>query len=170
MCRDAFRMRVLVYDPHIASDVVLSLGAVPVDDLLDLAGEVDILSIHTPLLSSTRHLIGRDVIAAIKPGAILVNTARGPVVDEEALVEGLRSGKLGGAGIDVYDPQPPSPDNPLLQMDQVVLTPHVASFTQEGRLRMGLTVVEDVLRVLRGQQPHYPANPEVLPVAAHPVG
>jgi phosphoglycerate dehydrogenase-like enzyme len=97
----------------------------------------------------------------MKPGVILVNTSRGPVVDEVALIEALQSGQLGGAGLDVYDPEPPAPDHPLFQMDQVALTPHLASFTDEGRQRMGLMAVEDTLRVLRGEKPLHLANPEV---------
>lgn len=163
MCRDALHMEVRVYDPHLDSETVAEWGAVQVPDLVELAKGVDVLSVHTPLTRATRQLIGREVIRAMKPGAILVNTSRGPVVDEEALVEALLDGHLGGAGLDVFDPQPPSPDNPLLTFDQVVLTPHVASFTHEGRLRMGLTVVEDVLRALRGERPRYLANPEIWP-------
>jgi phosphoglycerate dehydrogenase-like enzyme len=82
-------------------------------------------------------------------------------VDEAALIEALELGHLGGAGLDVYDPEPPAADNPLLQMDQVALTPHLASFTDEGRQRMGLMAVQDVLSVLCGEKPPYLANPEV---------
>jgi D-3-phosphoglycerate dehydrogenase len=161
ICRDGLGMAVRVYDPYVDPVAVAGWGATYVADLGELAGHVDVLSIHTPLTAETRHLIGRTVLMALKPGAILVNTSRGPVVDEAALVEALQAERLGGAGLDVYDPQPPSTANPLLHMDQVVLTPHVASFTHEGRRRMGLTVVEDVLRVLRGQRPQHLANPEV---------
>jgi D-3-phosphoglycerate dehydrogenase len=163
MCRAALHMQVRVYDPYLDADTVTGWGAVPVPDLVELVMGVDVLSVHTPLTPETRQLISREVIRAMKPGAILINTSRGPVVDEEALVEALLDGHVGGAGLDVYDPQPPGSDNPLLSLDQVVLTPHVASFTHEGRLRMGMTVVEDVLRALRGQQPRYLANPEVWP-------
>jgi phosphoglycerate dehydrogenase-like enzyme len=119
------------------------------------------ISIHTPLPPETYHLINREVLRSMKLGAILINAAQGAVVDEAALIEALQEGHLGGAGLDVYDPEPPAPDNPLFQLDQVVLPPHVASFTDEGRRRMGLTVVEDTLRILRGELPQYLANPKV---------
>jgi D-3-phosphoglycerate dehydrogenase len=161
MCRDALRMAVRVYDPYLAADAVRARGPEPMADLVELAGQVDVLSVHAPLTPQTRGLISRSVIRAMKPGAILVNTSRGPLVDEQALVEALLDGHLGGAGLDVLDPQPPAADHLLYGLDQVVLTPHVASFTIEGRRRMGLTVVEDVLRALRGERPEYLANPEV---------
>ena len=106
MCRDALHMEVRVYDPYLDSETVAEWGAVYVPDLVELARGVDVLSLHTPLARATRQLIGREVIRAMKPGAILVNTSRGPVVDEEALVEALLDGHLGGAGLDVFDPQP----------------------------------------------------------------
>jgi D-3-phosphoglycerate dehydrogenase len=164
MCREALHMSVHVYDPYLDPEAIRSWGALPEPDLPELAGQVDVLSIHTPLTPETRRLIGPGVIRAMKPGAILVNTSRGPVVDEAALIAALEDGHLGGVGLDVYDPQPPAADNPLLRFDQVVLTPHVASFTQEGRRRMGLTVVEDILRVLGGEAPVYLANPGVWPL------
>ena len=163
MCRDALHMAVHVYDPYLSPETVAAWGAVHVAGLVELAAGVDVLSVHTPLTPETRGLISRDVIRAMKPGAILVNTSRGPVVDEAALVEALQDGHLGGAGLDVFSPQPPAPGNPLLHMDQVVLTPHIASFTRQGRRRMGLTVVEDVLRALRDEQPQYLANPDTWP-------
>jgi D-3-phosphoglycerate dehydrogenase len=161
MCRDALHMGVHVHDPYLDPQAVTEWGAVYVEDLMELAGCVDVLSIHTPLTPETRRLINHDVIQAMRPGAILINTSRGAVVDESALIDALMGGHLGGAGLDVYDPQPPTQENPLLHLDQVVLTPHVASFTHEGRQRMGLTVVEDILKVLQGERPHYLANPEV---------
>jgi len=161
MCRDALHMPIYVFDPYLDPETVSAWGATYVENLTELASKVDVLSVHTPLTPETRHLIDRDIIRTMKPGAILINAARGPVVDEAALIEALQDGHLGGAGLDVYDPEPPALDNPLFQLDQVVLTPHVGSFTDEGRRRMGLTVVEDVLRVLRGERPRYMANPEV---------
>lgn len=161
MCRDALHMPVYVFDPYLDSEAVSTWGGTYVEDLAELASKVDILSIHTPLTAETFHLVNRDVIRSMKPGAILINAARGAVVDEAALIEALQDGHLGGAGLDVYESEPPAPDNPLLQLEQVVLTPHMASFTEEGRQRMGLSVVEDTLRVLRGEHPQFLANPEV---------
>ncbi|MFC2015951.1 hydroxyacid dehydrogenase [Chloroflexota bacterium] len=159
ICRSAFDMSIHVYDPHLVPGDVAAWGAIWMPELTALAGAVDLLTIHVPLTPGTRHLINEAVIRAMVPGALLINTSRGPVVDEKALIAALLDGHLGGAGLDVYEPQPPLPDNPLLGLQQVVLTPHVASFTHEGRRRMGLTVVEDVLRVLRGEPPQYLANP-----------
>jgi D-3-phosphoglycerate dehydrogenase len=159
MCRDALQMEIYVFDPYLDPEDVSEWGAVWTPELAALARAVDLLTVHVPLTPQTRTLIGETVIRAMKPGALLINTSRGPVVDEKALVAALLDGHLGGAGLDVYDPQPPQPDSPLLHLQQVVLTPHVASFTREGRRRMGLTVVEDVLRVLRGEPPQYLANP-----------
>jgi len=164
MCRDALDMRIYVHDPYRDPGEVAAWGATYVEDLIELAGTVDVLTVHVPLTPETRHLIDRDVIRAMRADGILVNAARGPVVDEAALVEALQEGHLFGAGLDVFDPEPPEPDNPLLTLDNVVLTPHTGSFTEEGRRLMGMTVVEDTLRVLRGERPKYLANPEVWAV------
>jgi D-3-phosphoglycerate dehydrogenase len=161
MCRDALQMSVYVFDPYLDPEAVSKWGATYLEDLIELASKVDVLSIHTPLTPETHHLINRDVIRSMKPGGILINAARGAVVDEAALIEALQDGHLGSAGLDVYDPEPPASDNPLFQFDEIVLTPHVGSFTDEGRRRMGLTVVEDTLRVLRGELPQYLADPKV---------
>jgi D-3-phosphoglycerate dehydrogenase len=161
MCRAALDMTVYVYDAYLDPQTVVDFGAIPVPDLLELARTVDVLSVHTPSTSRTYHLIDRTVLRSLKDSAILINAARGAILDESALVEVLQANQIHGAGIDVYDPEPPDPGNPLFALDRVVLTPHVASRTEEGRRLMGMTVVEDVLRVLNGQKPTYLANPEV---------
>ena len=161
MCRDALRMPVYAFDPYVDPEDVVEWGATYVADIVAMAGMVDVLSIHLPSTVETRQIVSREVIQALRPGAILVNASRGAAVDEAALIEALQSGHLGGAGLDVYDPEPPAPDNPLFQLEQVALTPHLASFTDEGRQRMGLMAVEDTLRVLRGEKPLNLANPEV---------
>ena len=161
ICAQGLNMTVFFYDPFVQDTRSLDYPASRVDNLVELAGMVDILTVHSPLTGQTRHLVSRAVIAAMKPGAILINTSRGPVVDEAALIEALQAGRLGGAGLDVYEQEPPDPDNPLFQMDRVALTPHLASFTDEGRRRMGLMAVEDALRVLRGERPLHLVNPQV---------
>jgi D-3-phosphoglycerate dehydrogenase len=104
MCRDALHMPVYVFDPYLAPETVSQWGGSCAADLIQLASQVDVLSIHTPLTPETHHLIGRDVIRAMKPGAILINASRGAVVDEAALLEALQDGHLAGAGLDVFDP------------------------------------------------------------------
>jgi D-3-phosphoglycerate dehydrogenase / 2-oxoglutarate reductase len=163
MCSSALDMKVYAFDPFQTRDQVEARGIVYCDDLLEMARQVNILSVHCPAVPQTYHLINAAVLEALGPEGILVNAARGQIVDEAALIRSLTGGGLAAAGLDVYDPEPPAIDNPLFQLDNVVLTPHLASFTEEGRRRMGLMVAEDVLRVLRGERPLYPANPEVLP-------
>ena len=161
MCRQALEMSISVYDPFTQRSAVDAWGADYWTDLAAMAGEVDVLSIHCPSTPETRHLVNRKVLQALGPQGFLINAARGPIVDEAALIEALQEHRIAGAGLDVYDPEPPAPDHPLFKLDNVVLTPHLASFTDEGRRRMGMMVAEDVLRVLRGEPPVYQANPEV---------
>ncbi len=162
MCRDAFNMQVHVFDPFIQPEKTKHWGAILHTDLVEMAEKVDFLSLHTPSTKQTHHLVNEVVLKALGGNGFLINCSRGPVVDEKALIAALQAGTIAGAGLDVYDPEPPEAENPLFGMDNVVLTPHLASFTEEGRQRMGMMVAEDVLRVLRGEQPKYPANPEVL--------
>ncbi|MGH7378993.1 MAG: NAD(P)-dependent oxidoreductase, partial [Candidatus Methylomirabilales bacterium] len=96
-----------------------------------------------------------------KPGAILVNTSRGGVIDDAALADAIRSGRLAGAGIDVTDPEPPNPDNPLLPLEQVLITPHIAAHTEDSMRRMAVTAAEQVLMVLEGKRPTMAINPEI---------
>jgi phosphoglycerate dehydrogenase-like enzyme len=161
ICRDGLHMQVRAYDPFQEPKTIAACGDACVTDLMALARAVDVLTVHSPFTSDTRHLISREVLRAMKPGALLVNTSRGPVVDEEALIEALQDGHLGGAGLDVFDPEPPLADNPLLQLDNVVVTPHIGSFTEDGRRRMGMAAAHGVVDVLSGQYPKHLANPEV---------
>ena len=131
-------------------------------DVNDLLVEADFLSIHVPLTKETRNLIGPAALARMKSTCILVNTARGGIVDEAAVAEAVRSGCLAGAGLDVVVDEPLQPDHPLASVQNIILTPHMAGVTEEGMMRMALTAAEDVLRVLRGERPKYPVNPEIL--------
>ena len=162
MCRDALHMKVFVFDPLIKKEKIEEWGAVYCSDISEMAREVDVISLHVPSTTTTYHLVNAEVLEALGPGGFLINASRGSVVDEAALVRALQDNKIAGAGLDVYDPEPPGDDNLLFEMDNVVLTPHLASFTDQGRRRMGMMVAEDVLRVLRGETPKYQANPEVF--------
>jgi len=153
-------MRVLIYDPYLTPAQAATCGGDLCSSLDALLQESDFVSVHTPLSPETRKLISRREIALMKPTAFLINTSRGPVIDEEALVEALRAESIAGAGLDVFEKEPPDPSSPLLSMDNVVLTPHIASFTDEGRYRMGVAVAEQVLEVLHGHRPRFLADPE----------
>jgi D-3-phosphoglycerate dehydrogenase len=161
MCREALSASVYAFDPYQTQEEIEAWGAIYMPDLVDMASKVDVLSIHCPLTPETTRLVNSEVLAAMKPDAYLINTSRGAIVDEPALVHALAEGRLAGAGLDVYAQEPPPADHPLFALDNAVLTPHLASFTDEGRRRMGLMVVEDVLSVLRGERPKYLANPAV---------
>lgn len=130
-------------------------------DLDTLVSTADVLVLCCPLTPQTRGLIGPGRIAAMKPGALIVNVARGPVVDEAALVAALQSGRIGGAALDVFDTQPPPPDHPLLSLDSVILTPHMAGITEESMMRMGVGAAGEAIRVLAGLLPLNLRNPEV---------
>ena len=138
----AFGMRVIANSPH---------GNDPCQvDLDTLLRESDIISLHCPLKADNRHLINRETIAKMKPGVLLINTARGPLVDADALKEALLSGRIGGVGMDVIDVEPMRPDYPLLGVKNCVITPHVAWATLEARQRLMSVVTENVRRFLAG--------------------
>ena len=149
-----FRMNVLYVDDHPSVALEEQVGARRVS-LGELLPAADILSLHVPLTPQTRHLIGPRELAAMKPTAILINTARGPVVDEAALVEVLRSGRLAGAGFDVYEHEPRLTPG-LAELPNVVLLPHLGSATTATRHRMSQMVAENVLAVLAGREPPNP--------------
>lgn len=153
ICHLAFRMPVLYHDIVNYPKVEENLGAqrLPLNAVLRQA---DYLSLHVPLLPTTRGMIGREQIAMMKEGAILINTSRGPIVDEEALIEALMTRHLAGAGMDVYAVEPTPPDNPLFRLDNVVLTPHMSAHTDDALRAMSMIAV-DVLRVLDGEEPQY---------------
>lgn len=151
-----FGMRVLAYDPYVTAERAAAVGAELCVDLQAMLPHCDFLTIHVPLTPATRGLIGRDALARLKPGAYLVNCARGGIVDEVALVEALRSGHLAGAAVDVFADEPPPPDHPLLHLPTVIPTPHIAGQTEDSLRRMALLVADEVLRVLRGEPARYP--------------
>lgn len=130
--------------------------------LEELYRTADIISLHVPLTPDTDGMIGKAALAAMKPDAILINTARGPVIDADALVAALESGRLGGVGLDVTDPEPLPPDHPLYSFDRVTIVPHIASATTFTRHEMSSLAAQNIVAVLTGGAPPHCLNPEVL--------
>lgn len=153
-------MRVAAHSPSVP-DVLFATTGVDRVDLPTLLAQSDVVSLHVPARSGSEGMFGHDAFAAMKPGAILINTARGSVVDENALVAALASGHLGGAGLDVFAPEPPSAGNPLFAFDTVVASPHAAGSTGAALERMARGVAEQVIDVLNGRRPAHLANPGV---------
>jgi len=155
----AFNLRVLGYDPYVDAEKIAGYGAQKVERLEEMLPQCDFVTIHCSGGAETRHMINAKTLALMKPGAYLVNTARGTVVDEAALVEALKGKRIAGAAIDVYDPEPPRPGNPLLHMENVIVTPHFCAQTEESLYNMATVVAQGVLDVLEGKKPQYLTNP-----------
>lgn len=163
ICQKGFGMKIIGIDPYISSELLEKEGLEVelVEDLDYLLKNSDIVSLHMPGMKDKKNLIGERELSIMKKTAFLVNTARGILVDENALYEALKSGKIAGAGLDVFDPEPPSPDNPLFKLENVVVTPHYAAHTEEGNRNMAVMVTKNVVTVLKGEKPKNLANPEI---------
>lgn len=153
-------MQVVAFDPFVAHD---SDATTRIDDLDGLLNLADVVSIHVPLTGETRGLFDQERFAAMKPGSFFINTSRGGVVDQDALLTALANGHLRGAGLDVTDPEPLPSDHPLLHRSDVVVTPHIASATSEGKGRIFRSALAEVVAVLEGRLPDHLINPEVWP-------
>jgi D-3-phosphoglycerate dehydrogenase / 2-oxoglutarate reductase len=158
-------MQVLAYDPYVSAEQVAARGAtkVALDDLLRRA---DFVSINCPLTEETRGMIGARELALMQPHTYFITTARGFIHDEMALVEALREKRIAGAGLDVWDKEPPPPDHPLLGLDNVIASPHTAGLTPEARATMGRIAAEQMLACLDGKRPPRLVNPDVWPAYA----
>ena len=153
----SFDMSVLAFDPYISPERIAALGGAP-SDLPTLLASSDYISIHVPLTSETTKLIGREELRYVSPDAYVINTSRGSVVDEAGLIEMLQHGEIAGAGLDVFENEPLASDSPLLQMNNVVLTPHIGGWTVEAQAKTREMVAEDVARVLGGLDPLRPVT------------
>ena len=158
----AFGLQVIAYDPYVSELTMSEFGVEPVawQELLERS---DYISVHSPHNEETEHLLNKDAFELMKEGVVIVNTARGPIIRETALIAALESGKVGAAGLDVLEQEPPDPENPLLEMPQVIVTPHVASATTRMRPTARRRVGREVALVLRGKWPMSCVNPTVLP-------
>lgn len=156
-----FGMKILYYDVVRREELEEELG-LTFTNLERLPKESDFVTLHVPLAKVTHHLIGRNELEMMKPTAILVNTSRGAIVDQGALYEALKSGQIAAAGLDVTDPEPISPDDPLLSLDNCVVLPHIGSASIATRTKMATMAAENLIAGLKGEMPPHPVNPEVL--------
>jgi len=160
-CKIAFDMDVIAYDPYVSKERAEQLGCAKAEKLDEVLREADYVVICVPLTKETAGLIGARELTLMKANACLINSSRGGIVDEAALYDHLVKGKIAGAAMDVFLTEPPPADHPLLKLDNFIATPHIAGMTAEAMRRMAVTVAEEILRVLRGERPKYPVNPQV---------
>ena len=158
-----FGMRVLAFDPLLSADVIRQRGAEPVD-MAALLGQSDVISVHCPLDKTTANVFSTRAFANMKPGAIFVSTARGGIHDEEALYDAIKSGHLGGAGLDVWKLEPPPLQHRLLTLPNVVATFHTAGVTHQARRQVATWAADQIIQVLKGERPPRLLNPDVWPV------
>ena len=153
-------MRVIGYDPYVTQDMLGDAG-IAVRSFDEVIREADFLAVHVPLDDRTRGSINREVFKKMKKTAMLINTSRGPVVDEDALHEALTSGEIAGAALDVMTKEPPGPGHKLYGLDNCIITPHTAWYTEEARWRLEMTGAQNVVDALTGKRPKYVRNAEV---------
>ncbi len=158
--KNGFSAEVVAYDPGLSEGEIRQRGAEPVS-FEELIKTSDVITLHAPLLPETYHMIGKEEFSLMKRDVILIDTARGELIDTEALIDALREGKLFGVGMDVVEGEPISQDHPLLQFDNVIIGPHIGAYTHECLNGMGDKVVSDVKRLFRGEKPYEMVNPEV---------
>jgi D-3-phosphoglycerate dehydrogenase / 2-oxoglutarate reductase len=157
----ALGLNVIAYDPYLKEPVFRDEGVRPVDFRRCLS-EADMVSIHLPLTDETRGIVSREALGLMKPGAVLVNTSRGPVVDEPALVDALRSGRLAGAGLDVFAEEPLRTDHPLLALPNVTVSGHIGFYSEESIQQMQRDAAEQVVDAMEGRPPAFLVNRQVL--------
>jgi D-3-phosphoglycerate dehydrogenase len=163
IAREGLRMRVLAHDPLVTADRAHQAGA-ELCDFATLLTESDVVTVHVPLSDATRGIIGAAELRRMKAGARLINVARGGIIDEAALADAIRADHIGGAAVDVFTTEPPPPDHPLLQLPQVVVTPHLGASTREAQVNVALDVAAQIVEYLQGGTPRYAVNaPTVLP-------
>ncbi len=157
------RMHVITHDPFLQAETVRATGLdVQLVAMDTIWRKADFISLHAPSIPSTHHMVNRETLAQMKEGAYIFNLARGPLVDAEALLEALDSGKLAGAGLDVFDPEPPAVNSRLRTHPHIVATPHSATTTIEARQRIEEMAVEEIMRFFQDLPPNSPLNPEVV--------
>lgn len=163
LCRGLFQMRVLVYDPYLTREQIAARGAEKMDALDDLLRQADYVSINCPHTAETRGMIGAREYALMQPHAYFITTARGGIHDEMELAEALQARQIAGAGLDVWEDEPPATDHPLLGFDNVLVSPHTAGITRQSRHNIARIAAAQVLDIMDGKRPPRLLNPEVWP-------
>ncbi|MEM0466303.1 MAG: hydroxyacid dehydrogenase [Candidatus Thermoplasmatota archaeon] len=157
-----FGMNVIGYDPFVDKKIMQKDHIKKVETVEELVQTADYISLHIPHTKETHYLLNEEMIAKMKPSAYIINCARGGVIDEKALYLALKNGKLAGAALDVFEQEPPAKDNPLLSLENVVVTPHIGANTVEGQLRAGLITAEQIIKALAGKEPDYWVNKKLM--------
>ncbi len=157
-CRLAFNMKGIAYDPYVKQGEGFELCS----SLDQVFSQADIVSIHVPYMKETHHLVNAKLLGMMKPDAFIINTSRGEVIDEKALIEALKNASIAGAGLDVFEEEPPSPDNPLFKFDNVISTPHSAALSRECELKLAMAAAQAVVDYADGKQPMYVYNKKEL--------
>ena len=160
-CTVGFRMHVLVYDPYIAASAAEEVGGTKVESLDELLSASHFVSVHAELTEETRGMIDESMLRCMRSDALLINTARGPIVQQQAVVRAREEGWIAGAALDVFESEPLPPDSPLNMCDNLIMTPHVAGLTIEAREELALSAANQILQVLRGERPPHLVNSEV---------
>ena len=158
----AFDVKIIAYDPCIEPSNIMNTDIRLVDDLNKIYLESDIITVHVPLTKDTRGMIGRDEFKKMKKSAFFLNTSRGQIIDEIALCEALKNGEIRAAALDVFSKEPPSPSNPLFELDNILISPHNAALTEGAMIKMATHAAQGILDYLNGKKPKYIVNPEVL--------
>lgn len=154
-------LKVIAYDPYFSEKAALEIG-IRLATLSEVCREADFLSVHAPLTNETKGLLGSEQFQLMNKEAYVINTSRGQVIDEDALIDALQTGQIAGAGLDVLENEPISKDHPLLQMDNVILHPHVAWYSEESQIELKRKTAENVANVLNGRLPDYLVNREMV--------
>ncbi len=162
ICAKALAMEVWAYDPYVQPDSLKDKTIVFRSDLSEVIKTADFLSLHVPSTEETRGLMGKEQFAMMKPTAFLINTSRGEIVQEAALVDALNRRAIAGAGLDVFEKEPPDAQNPLFRFENVILTPHTAALTKDGVIQLAEGAADNALRVLAGLKPTYSPNWEIV--------
>lgn len=159
-CKYGFGMNIIAFDPFMDKNLAAEMEIQLVDSMEKIFEKSDFVTLHIPLTAETFHMIGEKELKKMKKSAFLINCGRGGLVNEKDLIKALTDGEIAGAGLDVLEEEPPAQDNPLLKMRQVVLSPHSASLTEESKIKMAVGAAEQVIRVLKGEEPEFLVNPD----------